>query len=56
MLASLQADGYGEVEVHFHHGVDRPDTAENTKRVLENFRDKLAEEHRYCRERIERLA
>jgi hypothetical protein len=46
MLASLQADGYGEVEVHFHHGEDRPDTAENTKRVLENFRDTLAEEHR----------
>ena len=46
MLASLQADGYGEVEVHFHHGEDQPDTAENTKRVLENFRDTLAEEHK----------
>jgi hypothetical protein len=46
MLSDLQADGYGEVEIHLHHGVDQPDTAENTQRQLETFRDVLAEEHR----------
>lgn len=46
MLSDLQADGYGEVEIHLHHGVDEPDTAENTRRQLETFRDVLAEEHR----------
>ncbi|HSS20830.1 MAG TPA: hypothetical protein VLL54_12205 [Pyrinomonadaceae bacterium] len=45
MLAELQADGYGEVEIHLHHGVERPDTAENTRRQLEEFRDVLAEDH-----------
>ena len=45
VLAGLQADGYGEVEIHLHHGVERPDTAENTRRALEEFRDVLAEEH-----------
>jgi hypothetical protein len=46
MLADLQADGYGEVEIHLHHGVERPDTAESTRRQLETFRDVLAEEHK----------
>ena len=46
MLSDLQADGYGEVEIHLHHGVEQPDTAENTRRQLETFRDVLAEEHR----------
>jgi hypothetical protein len=46
MLSDLQADGYGEVEIHLHHGVDHPDTAENTRQQLETFRDVLAEEHR----------
>jgi hypothetical protein len=45
MLADLQAEGYGEVEIHLHHGVEQPDTAENTRRQLEEFRDVLAEEH-----------
>jgi hypothetical protein len=44
-LASLQRDGFGEVEVHLHHGVGQPDTANNLKRVLIEFRDILAEEH-----------
>jgi hypothetical protein len=52
MLAGLQSDGYGEVEIHLHHGVDHPDTAENTKRILETFRDILAEEHK-CLSRVE---
>ena len=46
MLSQLQAEGFGEVEVHLHHGVDSPDTPENTKRVLEEFRDLLVEEHK----------
>jgi hypothetical protein len=46
MLAGLQADGYGEVEIHLHHGVEQPDTAENTRRQLETFRDVLAEDHK----------
>lgn len=45
-LAELQAAGFGEVEIHLHHGVDQPDTAENTRRSLVDFRDLLAEEHK----------
>lgn len=44
-MAELQAEGFGEVEIHLHHGVERPDTAENTRRALTEFRDRLAEEH-----------
>jgi hypothetical protein len=51
MLAGLQVDGYGEVEIHLHHGVERPDTAENTRRQLEEFRDTLAEDHK-CLARV----
>jgi hypothetical protein len=46
MLSELQADGYGEVEIHLHHGVDSPDTAQNTRRALIEFRDILAQEHK----------
>jgi hypothetical protein len=46
LLAELQSEGLGEVEIHLHHGVDAPDTAANTKRALEEFRNCLAEEHR----------
>src|SRR5262249_40451780 len=45
MLAALEADGLGEVEIHLHHGVDRPDTADQVRRALIEFRDLLAEEH-----------
>jgi len=38
--------GWGEVEVHLHHGVNQPDTAENTGHVLSEFRDRLAFRHR----------
>ena len=44
-LSALQSDGLGEVEVHLHHGVDQPDNAVNTQRVLETFRDTLAYRH-----------
>jgi hypothetical protein len=46
MLAALQSEGLGEVEIHLHHGVERPDTAANTRRQLAEFRDVLAEEHK----------
>lgn len=46
LTASLQSEGFGEVEIHFHHGVEKPDTAENTRRVLEDFRDILVDRHR----------
>ncbi|HEX3279725.1 MAG TPA: hypothetical protein VHR36_00725 [Pyrinomonadaceae bacterium] len=46
MLADLQRDGFGEVEIHLHHGVEQPDTAANTRFALENFRDVLAYEHK----------
>lgn len=44
-LAELQREGLGEVEVHLHHGSEHPDTATNLRRMLEEFRDTLAEEH-----------
>jgi hypothetical protein len=44
-LADLQRDGLGEVEIHLHHGVDQPDTADNFRQVLETFRDTVAFEH-----------
>ena len=44
-LAALQREGLGEVEIHLHHGVDRPDNAENTRYLLETFRDKLVDKH-----------
>jgi SAM-dependent methyltransferase len=37
--------GWGEVEVHLHHGSKHPDTEENTRRQLLEFRDLLAFEH-----------
>lgn len=52
VLAEMQADGLGEVEVHLHHGVDKPDTAENLRSVLVDFRDTLAERHK-CLSRMD---
>jgi hypothetical protein len=46
MLADHCHAGWGEVEIHLHHGWDHPDTAENTRRVLTEFRDHLALRHR----------
>jgi hypothetical protein len=46
IMADMQADGLGEVEVHLHHGVERPDTPENLERQLVEFRDVVAERHR----------
>jgi hypothetical protein len=46
MLADHCHAGWGEVEVHLHHGFLRPDTAENTRQLLTEFRDRLALRHR----------
>jgi hypothetical protein len=35
-------DGWGEIEIHLHHGVTAPDSAANTRRALIEFRDILA--------------
>jgi hypothetical protein len=34
--------GWGEIEIHLHHGVEAPDTKEHTLRTLVEFRDALA--------------
>jgi hypothetical protein len=46
MLAEHCHAGWGEVEIHLHHGYRVPDTAENTRRLLTEFRDRLAFRHR----------
>jgi hypothetical protein len=46
MLADHCHGGWGEVEIHLHHGWDQPDTAENTRRLLTEFRDQLVFRHR----------
>lgn len=45
IMAEMQAEGLGDVEVHLHHGVEQPDTAENLRQTLVEFRDTLAETH-----------
>ena len=44
-LAAHCHDGWGELEIHLHHGMDAPDTAENTRRQLVDFRDALVFNH-----------
>ena len=46
MIAEHCHSGWGEIEIHLHHGMLEPDTAENTWRLLSNFRDQLAFHHR----------
>lgn len=50
-MAAMQAEGLGEVEIHLHHGVEKPDTAESLRKTLIDFRDRLAAEHR-CLSRV----
>jgi len=45
MLAEHCHAGWGEIEIHLHHGIFEPDTAENTRRTLVEFRDALAFRH-----------
>jgi len=44
-LASHCHESWGEIEVHLHHGTEQPDTPENTRRQLVEFRDALALQH-----------
>lgn len=44
-LAEHCAAGWGEIEIHLHHGTREPDTEENTRRQLIEFRDILATRH-----------
>ena len=44
-LAEHCHEGWGEIEIHLHHGIAEPDTSENTRRELLEFRDALASEH-----------
>ncbi|NOT22637.1 MAG: hypothetical protein HOP22_07910 [Nitrospiraceae bacterium] len=46
VLAEMQAEGLGEVEIHLHHGTEQPDTPQNLKASLIGFRDLLADKHR----------
>ncbi len=45
MIAQHCHSGWGEIEVHLHHGMLEPDTADNTRRLLTDFRDQLAFRH-----------
>ena len=54
IMAEMQAEGLGEVEIHLHHGVERPDTAENLRQTLVDFRDTLAERHK-CLSRMDHV-
>src|SRR5215469_170404 len=42
ILAEHCHQGWGEIEIHLHHGVREPDSAENTRKTLVRFRDCLA--------------
>lgn len=44
-LADHCHEGWGEIEIHLHHGAYTPDTAEKTYRQLVEFRDALASRH-----------
>lgn len=44
-LAGHCERGWGEVEIHLHHGIKSPDTAANTRRQLVEVRDLLASGH-----------
>lgn len=51
-MAEMQREGLGEVEVHLHHGIEKPDTPENLRKSLIEFRDRLAEDHE-CLSRLD---
>src|SRR5262249_86367 len=40
-LAEHCREGWGEIEIQLHHGVHSPDSAENTRKVILEFRDAL---------------
>jgi hypothetical protein len=44
-LARHCHSGWGEIEIHLHHGIEADATAESTRRELVAFRDALANDH-----------
>ncbi len=40
-LAEHCHEGWGEIEIHLHHGLSAPDVSDNTRRTLVEFRDRL---------------
>jgi len=44
-LAEHCRAGWGDIEIHLHHGIPVPDTAANLRQTLTRFRDRLALEH-----------
>jgi len=44
-LAEHCHSGWGEVEIHLHHGIDGATSAAETRRQLAGFRDRLANDH-----------
>jgi len=44
-LAGLCRAGWGEMEIHLHHGLNEPAIAEMTRQQLISFRDALARQH-----------
>jgi hypothetical protein len=46
ILADHCHAGWGETEMHLHHGIPEPDTPENTRRLLSDVRDQLGYKHR----------
>ncbi len=45
-LAGFCHAGWGEIEIHLHHGVTKAETADSTRRELVSFRDTLVSRHR----------
>lgn len=44
-LADHCRAGWGEIEIHLHHGVSEPDTRDHTEQQIIQFRDALAHRH-----------
>lgn len=45
IMAEMEAEGLGEIEVHLHHEGHEPDTAENFRSTILRFRDTVADRH-----------
>lgn len=52
IIQQMESEGLGELEIHLHHGLDEPDTAENLRNVLLESRDRFAEDH-HCLSRLD---
>lgn len=44
-LAEHCHSGWGEIEIHLHHGIPNPDNASNMRQMMVTFRDALALKH-----------